>query len=377
MRRICVTGFTYSARRFFWGPEVEQPTKRLTIFQINATVAAVGALVLCAAFVMSRILPAILWAFVLAIALWPTFQRVRRWKSSRVWHRIGAPAALTLLIGILVAAPVGLAAIEIVREADAFLAWINLARAHGVAEPVAISQLPWIGSYASAWWHGNLATPEAASAFFVGVSPRNLLGLTRNLGPEFLHRALLFAITLLTLFFLFRDGEDLGERALPIAERAFGPRSRPIASHVIDAIHGTVDGLVLVGFAEGLVIGVGYVVTGVPHSIAFAIATSIVAAIPFGAPLVFCLAALLLFGLGKVLAGIGVMLFGFLVVFVVDHFVRPFVIGGATRIPFLLVLLGILGGLSSLGLVGLFVGPALMAIFTAVWRDLSLEMAES
>src|SRR5689334_16358590 len=85
-----------------WGPGVEQPTKRLTIFQINATVAAGGALALCAAFVMSRILPAILWAFVLAIALWPTFQRVQRWKSSRRWHRIGAPAALTLLIALVV-----------------------------------------------------------------------------------------------------------------------------------------------------------------------------------------------------------------------------------------------------------------------------------
>jgi predicted PurR-regulated permease PerM len=355
------------------GARVEQTTKRLTIFQINATVAAAGALTLCAAFVMSRILPAILWAFVLAIALWPTFQRVRRWKSSRGWYRIGAPAALTLLIALVVAAPVGIAAFEMVREGDSLLAWINEARLHGVAMPEAVGQLPWIGDYASNWWQGNLATPQAAAEFFGGVSPRNLLGLTRNLGLEALHRALLFAITLLTLFFLFRDGEALGARALPIAEKAFGPRSKPIAHHVIDAIHGTVDGLVLVGFAEGLVIGVSYVVTGVPHSIAFAIVTSIVAAIPFGAPLVFCLAALLLFGLGKVLAGIGVVIFGFLVVFVVDHFVRPFVIGGATQIPFLLVLLGILGGLSSLGLVGLFVGPAIMAIFTAVWRDLTLE----
>jgi predicted PurR-regulated permease PerM len=63
--------------------------------------------------------------------------------------------------------------------------------------------------------------------------------------------------------------------------------------------------------------------------------------------------------------------FGFLIVFVTDHVVRPAVIGGAARIPFLLVLLGILGGLSSLGMVGLFVGPALMAVFVAVWRDLA------
>ncbi|HWU56708.1 MAG TPA: AI-2E family transporter [Rhizomicrobium sp.] len=356
---------------------MEQPSKSLTIFQINATVAAAGALALCAAFVLSRILPAILWAFVLAIALWPTFQRVQRWRPSQAWKRIGAPAALTLLIGIVVAAPIGLAAAETVREADAFLGWIIAARLHGVPEPIALSQLPWIGEYASSWWQSNLATPEAASDFFAGVSPRSILGLTRNLGPEIFHRALLFAITLLTLFFLFRDGEKLGQHALPVAEKAFGPRSRPIAFHVIDAIHGTVDGLVLVGFAEGLVIGASYVVTGVPHSIAFAIATSIVAAIPFGAPLAFCLAALLLFGLGKVLAGIGVILFGFLIVFIVDHFVRPYVIGGATQIPFLLVLLGILGGLSSLGLVGLFVGPALMAIFTTIWRDLTLETDEA
>jgi predicted PurR-regulated permease PerM len=351
---------------------VEQPAKRLTIFQINATVTAIAALALCAAFVMSRILPALLWAFVLAIALWPSFLRIRKWRPSRTWHRIGAPAALTLLIGVLVAAPVGLAALEIVREADQFLAWINNARAHGVPLPDALAQLPWIGEYATDWWRTNLLTPESATAFLAGVSPRNLLGLTRNLGPEFLHRALLFAITLLTIFFLFRDGEHLWDRSLDIGEKAFGERSRPIAHHVVDAVHGTVDGLVLVGFAEGFVIGISYVVTGVPHAIAFTIATGIVAAIPFGAPLAFCLAALLLFGLGKVLAGIGVVVFGFLVVFVVDHFVRPYVIGGATRIPFLLVLLGILGGLSSLGMVGLFVGPALMAIFTTIWRDLTI-----
>jgi predicted PurR-regulated permease PerM len=356
---------------------VEQPVNRLTIFQINATVAAVAALALCAAFVMSRILPALLWAAVLAIALWPTFLRIQKWKSSPAWRRIGAPAALTLLIGMLVAAPIGLAALEIVREADAFLAWINNARAHGVPLPTALAQLPWVGGYTATWWQTNLLTPQAATEFFAGVSPRNLLGLTRNLGPEVLHRALLFAITLLTLFFLFRDGESLWKRSLDIAAKAFGERSGPIAHHVVDAIHGTVDGLVLVGFAEGLVIGVSYLVTGVPHAIAFTIVTGIVAAIPFGAPLAFCLAALLLFGLGKVLAGIGVVVFGFFVVFVVDHFVRPYVIGGATRIPFLLVLLGILGGLSSLGMVGLFVGPALMAIFTTIWRDLTEDEASS
>jgi predicted PurR-regulated permease PerM len=350
---------------------MEQQPERFNILQINATVAAGGVLLLCTVFVMSRILPGLLWAFVLAIALWPSYLKVRALSVSAGWRRVGAPLLLTLLIAALVAAPVAFAAVEMVRESESFMGWINDARAHGIAVPPAAADIPWIGGPLSSWWQANLATPDAATVFFGGLGPRNLLGLTRNLGPELLHRALLFGITLLTLFFLFRDGEELGARMLPLADKAFGNRSRPIAAHVIDAVHGTVDGLVLVGFVEGLVIGVGYWVTGVPHPIAFSIATSVVAAIPFGAPLVFCLAALLLFGLGKALAGIGLAVFGFLVVFITDHLVRPAVIGGAARIPFLLVLLGILGGLSSLGLVGLFVGPALMAVFVAIWRDLA------
>jgi predicted PurR-regulated permease PerM len=350
---------------------MDHPTERLNIFQINATVAAAGVLLLCAAFVMSRILPGVLWALILVIALWPSYLRVRNWSPSPRWHQLGAPLVLTLVIGILVAAPVVVAAVEMVRESESLLGWINEARARGVPEPDSLNQLPWIGGMASTWWKTNLVTPDAAAAFFAGLTPRNLLGLTRNLGPELLHRALLFAVTLLTLFFLFRDGQTLGNKVLVLAEQAFGNRCRSIVGHVVDAVHGTVDGLVLVGFAEGVVIGIGYFVTGVPHPIAFSIATSILAAIPFGAPLIFCVAALLLFGMGKALAGIGLAVFGFLIVFVTDHVVRPAVIGGAARIPFLLVLLGILGGLSSLGMVGLFVGPALMAVFVAVWRDLA------
>ena len=354
---------------------MEQSQERLTIFQINATVAAGGVLLLCAAFVMSRILPGVLWALILVIALWPSYLKVRTWSPSHSWRQLGAPLVLTLAIGVLVAAPVVVAAVEMVRESESLLGWINDARAHGVAEPDSLNQLPWVGEMASQWWKANLATPEAASVFFSGFTPHGLLGLTRNIGPELLHRAVLFIVTLLVLFFLFRDGEVVGNKVLALAEKAFGNRCRPIAAHVVDAVHGTVDGLVLVGFAEGVVIGIGYFVTGVPHPIAFSIATSILAAIPFGAPLAFCLAALLLFGLGEALAAIGLLVFGFVVVFITDHFVRPVVIGGAARIPFLLVLLGILGGLSSLGMVGLFVGPALMAVFVAVWRDLAGDEA--
>ena len=172
---------------------------------------------------MARILPGLLWSFVLAIALWPTFLKPGAWRVSGGWRRVGAPLLLTLLIAVLVAAPVAFAAVEVVRESESFMGWINDARAHGIALPPAAADIPWVGGLLSdPGGSTNLSTPDAATLFFEGLGPRNLLGLTRNLGPELLHRALLFGITLLTLFFLFRDGEELAARVRPLADRAFG-----------------------------------------------------------------------------------------------------------------------------------------------------------
>ena len=345
-------------------------SRRLTRFQTGATVAAGGALALCLVFVLSPILPALLWAGVLAIALWPSYSRVCNWHNSRFWRSVTAPLIFTVLIGLVVAAPVALAAIEMGREARAILTWIESARRSGIPLPVGLSTLPWIGTRISSWWIANLVDPRDATNLFRQVEPSQLLGLTRSVGSQIFHRVLLFVVTIMTLFFLFRDGEILAKRLLSIGKAVFGARSATISQHVVEAIHGTVDGLVLVGLAEGAVIGVGYFITGLPHAAVFTIVTGVLAIIPFGAPLTFSLAGAILLSAGKVVPAAGLVAFGFLVVFVTDHFIRPFLIGGASRIPFLLVLIGLLGGVTSLGIVGLFVGPALMAVLMAVWRDL-------
>jgi predicted PurR-regulated permease PerM len=91
--------------------------------------------------------------------------------------------------------------------------------------------------------------------------------------------------------------------------------------------------------------------------------------IPFGAIVMFGVAALLLLAQGSVIWAAAVVAVGLVVVGFADHFVRPALIGGATRLPFLLVLFGILGGVETLGLLGLFIGPATMAVLMLLWRD--------
>ena len=109
--------------------------------------------------------------------------------------------------------------------------------------------------------------------------------------------------------------------------------------------------------------------SGLAHPALLGALTGLLAIIPFAVPFIFSGASLVLLGQGSEGAALALFVFGVVVVFVADHFIRPGVIGGATRLPFLWVLLGILGGLETFGLLGLFLGPAVMAALISVWRD--------
>jgi predicted PurR-regulated permease PerM len=153
------------------------------------------------------------------------------------------------------------------------------------------------------------------------------------------------------------------------AARAFGPRGERVGRQIIASVHGTVNGLVLVGLGEGFLLGVVYGIAGVPHATVFGALTAVAAMVPFAAPLVFGIAALILLSQGSIFWAVLVLAMGFAVTFIADHFVRPVLIGGATRLPFIWVLLGILGGVEAFGLLGLFVGPATMAALILLWRE--------
>ena len=137
-----------------------------------------------------------------------------------------------------------------------------------------------------------------------------------------------------------------------------------------DAARGTVTGTVVIAVAEGLLIGAAYVMAGVPNPMLYTLLTIGFAMIPLGAWVAFCTAALLLvFKGGSGLAAVAVVVWGAAVMLVGDYLVWPSLVGGAARLPFLLALVGIFGGLQSFGLIGLFLGPIIMAALMTVWRE--------
>ena len=226
--------------------------------------------------------------------------------------------------------------------------------------------------------------------------------LGANLGASAVHRVVLFGISLLTLFFLFRHGESISIQCRTASQKLFGERGERVALQMVASVHGTVAGLILVAIGEGILLGVVYFLTKLPHPILFGDhrgtlwqhPTRVCTLHPGSRNLTDAAAhdgrgILVPAGdrdghqpfpcLGQA-GGVGpaliVLLAGFAVIFVADHFVRPKLIGGATKLPFLWVLLGILGGVESFQLFGLFLGPAIMAALMLLWRQLTTLPAD-
>jgi predicted PurR-regulated permease PerM len=174
----------------------------------------------------------------------------------------------------------------------------------------------------------------------------------------------------MALFLVFREGEWLADRLLDTVDRLLGDPGERLASMIADAIRGTVNGIVAVALAEAAIIGIGFVLAGVPHPLLFAVLTMAFAMLPFGAWAAFTAAALvLLFHGGSLLAAAVVFGFGATVMLIGDNFVQPALVGGRARLPFLLALIGIFGGLRTFGLIGLFLGPVIMTALLTVLRE--------
>ncbi len=324
-------------------------------------------------FVLQNYLRALVWALVLSIALWPLYERTAKRVPARLRKEV-LPAIVSLAILLVVLIPIVLLGYEAVREAHVVVDYGKQAEQNGIPVPEAVGKLPpKFAAPVSKWWTENLSHSGLAKEWTQKLDTETNREKGRDLGKDALHRIILFGFALLALFFLFSEGEAVSRQCLRASHRLFGPRGERIGRQMVASVHGTVNGLVLVGLGEGVLLGVIYFFTGVPHAILFGAVSAVAAMLPFAAGIAIVVAALVLLAAGKTAMALVVIVAGFLVTFAADHFVRPQMIGGATKLPFLWVLLGILGGVENFGLLGLFLGPAIMAALILLWRDLSGE----
>jgi predicted PurR-regulated permease PerM len=339
-----------------------------SMFQRVATLVVDIGLVLLSFWVLRTFLGALAWSVVLALATWPLYQRFQLLFAPKR-RRDAAPALFTVLIALVFIVPLGVAVVEIWREMTSVVHWMGHAERNGVSTPAFLSRIPMVGAQIESWWVSNLAAPGAIGDLIGRADTGVFARITQEVGFAVARRLTLFVFTILSLFFLFRDGVTLGKRFQTFCHRLLGPSGEYLGDLTVCAIRGTADGMVLVGLGEGAILGIAYQLLGVPHPALLAAVTGVLAIIPFGAPVIYGAAALLLIAEGSTAHGIALGLFGTAVIYIADYLVRPAMIGGAAKLPFIWVLLGIFSGLQTFGLVGLFLGPAIMAILVSLWRE--------
>jgi predicted PurR-regulated permease PerM len=326
-------------------------------------------LVLLALFVVQGFLAPIGWAAVIALTTWSLYRRFSNLFGG-LQDGVVPPLLFTLLVGLVLFLPVALAAHRASEETQAITQTISRFRETGIPAPAWLPAVPGFGNRAAQWWKANLSDPKIVTEWIGSADAKNDAATTRALGTEIGHRLFLFIVALICVFSFFRHGRWVGNRVLDTADRLFGDPGERLASRMAETIRGTVNGTVLVAFAEGALIGVAYFLAGVPHALLFTLLTMAFAMLPFGAWAVFSAASLLLVWQGgSAVAAAGVFFFGAAVMVIGDIFFWPALVGNAARLPFLIALVGIFGGLQAFGLIGLFLGPVILAALLTVWRE--------
>ncbi len=284
---------------------------------------------------------------------------------------VAATVAIILVVAFIVT-PISIAVAYAVDEFRGWVVWAIEANAAGAPVPAWVLQLPFGGAWLGAQWAKHVGHPGALGELVQLVSGSNIGNIYRGVllvGASTAKAFLTLLFMLITLFFVYRDGEKFVAQLDRLGERILPMRWERVSRIVPLTISSTVTGMGLIAIGEGIVLGIAYWIAGVPSPVTLGIITGVMALIPGGAPLSFTLVSIYLVADGAVFAGTALFVWGTVELFIVDKTLRPRLVGGPIKLPFLPTFFGLVGGVKTMGFLGLFVGPVLMALLVAIWRE--------
>lgn len=341
------------------------PTRRLEQFAglLILVLVAVGCFV-----VLQPFIAALLWATILSIATWPAFRRVERWVGGRTTLAAGI---MTLVLAVALLVPIAILGTSL---ADNFARLSG--KMLGVFEngppppPPWVGDLPFVGpQLAEAWHYFADDTTRFAETVrtWVGPATQRLLAVGKALGTGILD----LSLSVVAAFFFFRDGAYGALRLRTVMTKVAGERGHRLLGVAETTINGVVYGMLGTALAQGALAAFGLWLAGVPGALFLGVLTSMLSFIPMGPPMVWLPSAIWLFSSGQIGWGLFMSLWGFFVISTVDNVIRPYFISLGSALPLLLVFLGLLGGIAAFGLLGVFIGPTLLAVGYTLIREWS------
>ena len=316
---------------------------------------------------------ALLWAAILALALYPWYTKLLVLVKGRAGLAAAIMTTLTVLvvvgpaialIGVLATQAVDLyqGASELVFSGKLTSAWNTLA-------DWLLKRMPYLpaisGTEVKAMLLKGFGDFSSSMAFQLGGLLKNTLAVLLNL-----------LIMLVSLFFFFRSGESYYRTAMELLPFTL-EQKRAIALKFHDTFTAVINGVFLIALLQGTMTGVGFALFGVPFAVFWGFLAAILALLPIGgAALVWLPGAAYLYLSGSTLHSILLALWGTLLVSLPDNFLKPLIIGKKAKISSFFLFLGILGGLQMYGFLGILFGPLVVTLLTAFIQIYREEFVE-
>jgi predicted PurR-regulated permease PerM len=317
--------------------------------------------------VMQPFLVPVAWATILAFVTWPVYRRLLQALDP---HCSAAALIMTTLLIMLLIVPVLWLLLRLHTElADAYQVLSSKFSGRFLLLPDSVVRIPVIGGalqeILTAYWNNPAFWKQQLKEWLEPLM-FEFTGIIGQIGRN----TLKLTITGITLFFFYRDGKQVLGQLRKGLNKVVGDPAEGYFKAVGETIYAVVYGLIVSALAQGLIAGIGYGIIGVGAPILLGALTALTSLIPFiGTILIWGPIGVWLLLSGDVGAGIGMLAWGAFVVHPTDNILRPLLISSATDIPILIVLFGVVGGLSAFGMVGLFLGPLILTVLLAIWRE--------
>lgn len=327
-------------------------------------------LILGSFWILLPFLGSIIWATTIVVATWPVLESLQ----NRLWGRRGlAVATLTLVLLGIVFVPFLAAIGTIVGSTDDVVAKgkILLSLEVPPVAPVWLGKLPLVGDHAARTWeqYAGQGVKELATlvAPFAGIAAQWFGSQVGGLGLALAH----FLMTVVVAAVLWSNGEEAASRVRRVARRLGGESGEGAVRLAGQAIRGIALGVVVTAIAQSLLAGLGLLIAGLPFASALTALVFILCIAQIGPLPVLGPAVGYLFWSGQTAWGIFLLVWT-MAVWTMESFLRPYLIRKGADLPLILVFAGVLGGLMTFGLIGIFVGPVVLAVahtLLEAWTD--------
>jgi predicted PurR-regulated permease PerM len=335
------------------------PEGQRDLVQTMLAILFVAGLIAASFWIMWPFLPATIWATTLVVATWPIMLRVQR----RLWNRRPlAVAVMTLALLLVFVAPFWLAVATIIQNFQSIVGWGNAIVSFKMPPPPAwLDDIPLFGSQIVSLWQrieasgiwelAGKAAPYAGSAAGWFVGALGGFGIT----------IVQLLLTLLIAAILYAGGDRAEAIAERFGHRLAGARGRESVRLAGQAIRSVALGVVVTALVQAIMTGIGLAMAGVPLVAVLTALTFMLCIAQLGAGLVLIPADVWLYWSGH--PGWGTFLVVWtIIVLSLDNIVRPLLMRKGARLPLVLLLAGVIGGLIAFGLVGIFLGPVVLAV---------------